>query len=94
MYPERELVTPKMGTTMSAAPVVSPALSGAMTTKEAADYIGMSPATLNGWRFMGEGPVYLKMGTGKRAKVAYLREDLDEWLRTRRTDPASVLADA
>lgn len=79
---------------MSAAPVVSPALSGAMTTKEAAAYIGMSPATLNGWRFEGVGPVYLRMGTGRRAKIAYLREDLDAWLRARRTDPASVLADA
>jgi len=48
--------------------------------EEAAQYCGMSPATLEGLASRGGGPVYFK--AGRRAR--YRREDLDVWLQSRR----------
>ena len=64
-------------------------LSGTLSPKEAADYLGYAPQTLAGWRFQGRGPRYLKLG-----KIRYRLEDLDNYLAECVTDPASVLADA
>lgn len=69
-------------------------LSGTLSPKEAADYLGYAPQTLAGWRFQGRGPRYLKLGGGKRGKIRYRLEDLDNYLAECVTDPASVLADA
>ena len=51
-----------------------------LNTREAAEYLGLSPRTLDRYRVSGDGPVFLKLG----GRVGYLREDLDHWLRTRR----------
>ena len=49
-------------------------------TDSAADYVGLSPATLPTLRNRGGGPVFVKMGS----RVGYLQSDLDAYLRARR----------
>ncbi|WP_425475862.1 helix-turn-helix transcriptional regulator [Mesorhizobium yinganensis] len=51
-----------------------------LTTKAAADYIGLSASWLNKSRMSGTGPVYLKVG----GAVRYLAADLDAWLAGQR----------
>ncbi len=45
-------------------------------TKHAADYLGISPATLNRMRLTGDGPRYAKAGS----RVIYAPSDLDVWV--------------
>lgn len=47
-----------------------------MTEREAAQYLGMAPATLRGWRCQKKGPRYHKSGH----VIRYGRSDLDAWL--------------
>jgi hypothetical protein len=49
-------------------------------TVEAAKLLLLSPRTLEGMRFNAQGPRYIKLGTGARAKVVYRISDLDAWL--------------
>ena len=51
-----------------------------MTTIDAAAYLGLSPKTLERFRCEGNGPVFVKAGPGKRARVRYRQRDLDAWL--------------
>lgn len=45
----------------------------------AADYVGLSIATLDRWRVRGDGPCFVKIGSAVRYRLA----DLDEWLSER-----------
>ena len=56
-----------------------------LNTREAAAHLGLSTRTLERYRVSGDGPVFLRF----RAGVRYLREDLDEWARTRRRKSTS-----
>jgi len=58
---------------------------GAYTTPLAAEYLGLSPATLETMRVRGGGPVFVKLGR----RVVYRREDLDSWLEERRRTSTS-----
>ena len=51
-----------------------------LNTREAAVHLGLSTRTLDRYRVSGDGPVFLKFG----GRVRYLREDLDDWARSRR----------
>ena len=51
-----------------------------LSTREAADYLGLSPRTLDRYRVSGGGPVFHRFG----GRVRYLRADLDAWAATRR----------
>ena len=51
----------------------------ALTTGEAAAYLGMAASTLNKWRCDGDGPHFLKLGRA----VRYRQDDLDRFLETR-----------
>lgn len=51
-----------------------------LTTQEAADILRLSPRTLERFRVQGIGPKYVKLGPGKRARVAYRRADLASWI--------------
>jgi hypothetical protein len=55
-------------------------VSGLLTTVEAAEYLRLSPRTLEDMRVTGNGPRYFKLGPGRRSKVVYRREDLETWL--------------
>jgi hypothetical protein len=46
-----------------------------LDTREAAGFLGMSPATLEAWRTRGGGPKYHKFGKA----VRYSRPDLEEF---------------
>lgn len=52
-----------------------------LRTREAADYIGLSPSTLEKKRLSGDGPRFVRLGG--RA-VGYDLRDLDEWLDAQR----------
>jgi len=51
----------------------------ALTTREAAQYLGLAVSTLNKWRCHGGGPEFLKLGRA----VRYRQDDLDRFLETR-----------
>jgi hypothetical protein len=55
-----------------------------LTTKQAADYVGLSHRTMEAMRGRGDGPPYVKHGGPRSGLALYLLEDLDEWLLSRR----------
>ena len=65
-----------------------------LSTREAADYLGLSSRTLDRYRVSGEGPVFHRFG----GRVRYTHSDLDAWAKARRrastADDGSVLAGA
>ena len=58
---------------------------GALSTPAAAEYLGLSPATLETMRSRGGGPPFVKLGR----RVVYQREDLDSWVSARRRKSTS-----
>ena len=54
--------------------------SGFFDTTHAADYLGLSRRTLDGYRVSGDGPAFHRFGN----RVRYRRSDLDEWAAKRR----------
>lgn len=71
----------------SAPPGASP--SDLLTTVEAARFLRLSVPTLERLRLSGDGPVFIKLGPGKRSRVVYRRSDLDAWLHAQRRDSTS-----
>ena len=62
---------------------------GAMLrTSMAADYLGVSPATLRKWRVFGTGPRYKKLGR----VVVYDPSELKQWLQAQSRDSTSQSA--
>jgi hypothetical protein len=53
-------------------------------TQAAAEYLGLSPKTLEKLRWAGGGPVYYRLG-----KIRYLQHDLDTWRESRRRTSTS-----
>lgn len=49
------------------------------STKEAAEYIGVSSSTMRFWRHIADGTGPKSFRVGKKL-VYYAQEDLDEWL--------------
>lgn len=47
-----------------------------LSTRQAAELLGLSPRTLERYRGSGEGPPFMRMGRG----VRYSRADLDAWM--------------
>ncbi len=47
-----------------------------LNTKQAAQLLGLAPATLHGYRCEGTGPPYIKMG----GAVRYRRSSLENWI--------------
>ena len=52
-----------------------------LTTREAARLLGVSPGTLQNWRWRGEGPPIVKVGS---QAVRYAQRDLDNYVREHR----------
>lgn len=48
-----------------------------LSSKEAAQYIGVSHPTLERWRADGEGPAFIKLGA---RRIGYRISALDRWL--------------
>lgn len=55
-----------------------------ISTAEAADYLGLKPQTLRGWRVTGGGPPYIRYGKKGRGAVYYRISDIDAWVDERR----------
>lgn len=51
-----------------------------MRESEAAKYLGISPRTLQKYRYNREPPTYIKMGRA----IRYLKSDLDSFLKEKR----------
>ena len=58
-----------------------------LTTKEAAEFLGIRPSTLNVWRSTGTVNVpYIRVGTA----IRYRLSDLEEYVSKRRVMPTDV----
>lgn len=60
-----------------------------VTTKEAAQILGLSPATLEVWRCHGGGPVFVKMGRAVRYRYTDLEAFQDDRIRKSTSDTGS-----
>lgn len=56
-----------------------PVLSQNLTTRQAADYLGLKETTLEQWRWSGRGPRFVKLGRVCRYRLA----DLEAFVETR-----------
>ncbi len=55
-------------------------LSSLLDSKTAAAFLGLSIPTLERMRCNGSGPPFIRLGKGKRARIAYRLSDLEAWL--------------
>ena len=53
-----------------------------LTSQDVADLLRLSVRTLERMRVDGNGPRFLKAGTGKRSRVLYRLEDIQSWLES------------
>jgi hypothetical protein len=58
-----------------------------LDTRAAADFLGISPRTLEGLRVRGGGPRYVKISGSVRYRLASLEEYLRQQERTSTSDP-------
>lgn len=58
------------------------ASSSLLDTRAAAEYLALSPRTLEKWRSAGTGPTFCRIGGGVRG-VRYRRDDLDAFVAAR-----------
>lgn len=54
-----------------------------LTQSETAELLRRSPRQLEQWRWLGEGPPYLRVGR----RILYRESDLEAWLDGCRVDP-------
>jgi len=57
-----------------------------MTVQQASEYLGLAVSTLNKWRCLGGGPVFIKMGRAVRYRVS----DLEAFLIDSKTESTSA----
>lgn len=48
----------------------------ALTNREAAEFLGVSPKTLSNWRALGRGPAFVRYGDALTSRIAYPLSDL------------------
>lgn len=61
-----------------------------LTTKQAAAYINLRPATLEAWRCRGGGPVFIKLGKACRYRMSSLEEFLRNHSHTSTSEIDSI----
>ena len=54
-----------------------------LTSEETAELLKISRRTLERLRLNGEGPPFMKIGSGKRSRVLYKQSDIADWLESR-----------
>lgn len=54
-----------------------------LTTAQAADFLGLRPQTLRGWRLLGFGPQFFRPGRSSRTPAKYRLTDLQKFLESR-----------
>lgn len=63
-----------------------------LTTAQAAKFLAVSAKSLERFRLLGTGPVYIKCGAGKKSPVRYRQADLDAWIEANRFTSTSAYA--
>ena len=61
-----------------------PIVTDLMRPRAVSEMIGAALPTLDQWRREGRGPAYVKLGTGRGARVVYHRIDVEAWLASSR----------
>lgn len=61
-----------------------------MTTQEAANYLKLSPRTLETMRWRGDGPPFAKLSPGRSGRIVYDRELVDAWIAERTQQSTTV----
>jgi len=84
---KREITPTHTPTTPESIP---PAPDDLITPEEAANILGISPATLQMRRFQNRPPRYYKLGPGKSSHVRYSRSDVLDYLRGCLKEPLIV----
>ena len=51
-----------------------------LDTIQAAAYLSVAKQTLENWRTLGQGPRFVRFGTGSRAAIRYKITDLDKYI--------------
>jgi hypothetical protein len=54
-----------------------------LTPQQVADLLQVKTDTLEAWRGKRIGPVWIKLGDGKRSPVRYRKADIDNYLKER-----------
>lgn len=62
-------------------------LGGNLSEKEAADFLGLTVHTLRRWRWSGDGPRFLKMGSRCLYPISELESFQESCLRRSTSDP-------
>ena len=60
-----------------------------LTQTETAEYLAVTERALEGWRYKGGGPPYIKMSIGKRGSIRYRIEDIETRIADRRVHHTS-----
>ena len=60
-----------------------------LTTRDAADLLGVGPSMLERLRWMGEGPPYVRPTGGRIVRYRY--KDLMDWIERNCVDPSASL---
>ncbi|MCB1484691.1 MAG: helix-turn-helix domain-containing protein [Hyphomicrobiaceae bacterium] len=55
-----------------------------LNTDESARFLTLSRPTLERMRSNGTGPAFIRLGHGRRSRIAYRIEDLEAWLNANR----------
>ncbi len=59
-----------------------------LNDQQAAEQLGVSPATLRSWRCRGIGPDFVKMGAGKKSPVRHSAFDIEQFIAQCRQVPS------
>lgn len=60
-----------------------------LNTEQTAKLIGIRKRTLDRWRFVGQGPVFLKLG----GRVLYRESDVHAWAASKAVHPEADMAE-
>jgi len=53
-----------------------------LSTRAAAEVLGVRPGTLRAWRCAGFGPAFVRLGRGLRSPVGYREEEIERFLKS------------
>jgi hypothetical protein len=60
-----------------------------LSLQQAAEILGIRPETLRKWKAQGVGPAWVLAGPRRRGLIKYRREDLLNWIMSRRVVPSA-----
>jgi hypothetical protein len=64
-----------------------------LTPQIVAAMLDVHPDTLARWRRRGDGPPFVKLGTGRTSAIRYRREDVDTYIEANVHESTSSLSD-